>query len=340
MATKSKATKSTTTPAKRKLPPLLLGETEEADIPITRIIADPEYNMRGSLDTKDQKAKVAGLAQSIKAAGGLLERIAVVRKGDGFRLVWGFRRHAALTLLAKDDARFLVAKCIVLTPEQAKKADFYHGLENIGQEPLEPWQRGKWFSSMLAAGNMNSRQLAEALGNVSQSQIQALSDIWNKLSEPLREKWIAGAMVGKGDDARPVDQATWSILASTPVGEQADKWNAFITSGARTLRQPRSKAPSTSGTGEGGTSTSGTGTSGTSTSGTSTGGTGTSGTGNAADSAPVKVPTTQEGWETLRDHYLSTEGAKGARERHGITDGAQSEIIGMFLDYVFPATEL
>ena len=106
---------------------------------------------------------IARLAQSIEQ-NGLLQPLAVRRKGGGYELISGERRLRALRLLG-----LKTAPCIIVDADEQKSAVLAI-IENIQREDLNPFEQADGIKTLITRWGISQSEAAERLG-LSQSAV-------------------------------------------------------------------------------------------------------------------------------------------------------------------------
>ena len=142
-------------------------------VPIDQI-EPPSLNMRTSLD----EDKLEQLADSIKTIG-LLQPIVLIRRGDKFFIVAGFRRYLAHKRLQ----RHTILSRIINASDTAAYMATWH--ENTFREDTNPLDDALYLSRLSKLLNATQQQLAKMLGKSQQWVSQRLNILnW---PEPLQQ---------------------------------------------------------------------------------------------------------------------------------------------------------
>jgi ParB/RepB/Spo0J family partition protein len=107
--------------------------------------------------------RVADLVESIRVEG-LLHPLTVAEEDGAFVVVCGFRRHAALTILAREDARFAEVPCHVFRGETPAKLLRKSHDENGCRRRVDPIEAAVKVEELVAAGETTYERAAADLG--------------------------------------------------------------------------------------------------------------------------------------------------------------------------------
>lgn len=154
-------------------------------IPLKSIRVDPERNCRTSVGQVDD------LAASIKRDG-LLQPVGVVKDGDSYELVYGYRRMAALQKLGQE---FVPAE-VVETMSEADRS-IRNLAENMARADLTPYEQARALSTLQEAHDLSGAVIAARVGK-SPSYVNNLIRIYRGLAPVVIERWQEESTPGFG----------------------------------------------------------------------------------------------------------------------------------------------
>lgn len=180
----------------------------EMNIPVSLIVADPEFNARKDLGSKnDEGHTVDRLAASIKSDGQLTPvLVAVVKEYPGkFFLISGFRRLAAISWAEKDGGLGrTVIRGTVYQPVDKKGApiteisitDLYYLnlIENEARKALNPYERACRYADLVTKQGQSGNAIAKrvTLDPSYVNRLIAAMDMAPKVVARWREEWTPG----------------------------------------------------------------------------------------------------------------------------------------------------
>lgn len=154
---------------------------EVKDIPIKDIIP-PDHSLRQWADEE----KLEELMESIRQHG-LINPITVVREGDKYRILAGYRRYIAVRRLGWD-------KIPAHIVEAGEGQDIAITLaENLKREDINPLDLGYYFRYLVEVRGMTQREIAEMVGHTPAwvSQLIGLTRLPQELQDAVREEKIS-----------------------------------------------------------------------------------------------------------------------------------------------------
>lgn len=149
------------------------------ELPIKQVIANPKANARSSMNEE----AVEDLAQTIKREG-QMQAVRVEKRPDGkYELVFGFRRHAAITKLGQETIRAEVIE--PMDPAARKIANI---AENMAREDLTTYDQSMAFLDLQKSHDMSGSKIANSVGK-SVPYVNNLIRIAEGLDESILRRW-------------------------------------------------------------------------------------------------------------------------------------------------------
>lgn len=203
--TKNKPAVSATSPATAET---VVPAGTEMDIPVSLIVADPEFNARKDLGSKnDEGHNIDRLAASIKTDGQLTPvLVATVKEHPGkYFLISGFRRHAAVSW--PEDKGGLGRKTIRATLYQPtdkngkpiaevtiKDLYYLNLIENEARKALNPFERACRYYDLVKNHGESGNAIAKrvTLDPSYVNRLIAALDMHPRIVARWREEWTPG----------------------------------------------------------------------------------------------------------------------------------------------------
>lgn len=164
------------------------------------IIADADFNSRKLLD----RAEIAGLAKQIKKDGQLQPVMVYPSGKDKYRLMFGFRRFAAICGAESDGGLNLdEIKATVVDPPKSELDAYYINLaENLARENLTPYDSAMRFKLLTDKGEKGTT-IAARLGK-SPAYVNNLVRVATNCSKEVLTRWRLECTPGNDKDGKPV----------------------------------------------------------------------------------------------------------------------------------------
>jgi len=147
---------------------------------------------------REKLENIEELAASIKASGGLLQPLVVTKAKEGWELIAGARRLAALHLLGAKDAPVRVLSVA------SEAADVLRLVENLQRDGLSGWDTCRAIHALLPQFQ-SQRKLAEAIGKT-ESYVSKCMAVVNSKPELERVQGLSlrdlFASIGKQEGPR------------------------------------------------------------------------------------------------------------------------------------------
>lgn len=125
-------------------------------VPIDRLVCRPQVRERTGFDEES----LAGLAQSISAAGGILQPLLVRREGDKLVVLDGERRLRAAKLAGLTSVPVIVDE----SPMSDGEVVYRQLVLDAQRVELSPMERARAIQRLMTATNWSDRELAAKLG--------------------------------------------------------------------------------------------------------------------------------------------------------------------------------
>ena len=179
---------------------------ETQRLPLKSIIADKSFNVRKNLagvanadprGESDNDTTIERLAADIRRDGLINPLIVRVDENGKYLLIAGFRRYAALALLAKEDPAKYASAEVRVHSGDLKEAYFLNIVENTARNNLTPYEIGercyfiqneskKWGADGKA---MSVNAIADRVGGHSRGYIGNLIRAFSELHPTLLKRW-------------------------------------------------------------------------------------------------------------------------------------------------------
>lgn len=210
-----------------------MEETSVVNLPLSKVIADSDFNIRQSKVGMKEKGdeSIESLARSIKEEGQQTP-VSVREADDGFyRLIYGFRRYAALEKLGAESIRAQVLPASE-DLEADSLEDFLLNLsENLNREAVGGYDLAMRLRMLRDTYGMTGSQLARRIGR-SKGYVNNLLRIVDNLDSRIIEEWRKGSA---GKSASEEEKSTIPIdkLAKWAKYNPEEQWDAFLTETGR-----------------------------------------------------------------------------------------------------------
>lgn len=152
-------------------------------LPLTAIAIDPEQNARLKRAENGEYEGLETLAASIKAHG-LLQPVIVADTGDGFELIAGFRRYAAVEKLGWKEI-----PCRVVEAKQPGDIELLNLVENVQRYQLTPYEVAKGIERVKEANPKLTHELIGKRLDMSAATVGNYLRLLEKLSPSAIEIW-------------------------------------------------------------------------------------------------------------------------------------------------------
>lgn len=153
--------------------PAIAGSEQVLAVPIDQISPDPSQPRKTFEEIRE-------MANSIKAAGRILQPIGLRPLEGGYRIIFGERRYRGAQLLK---LREIPATIFNVTEEQARVLQL---IENLQRQDIHPMQQAKGFLSLIEECQMTTEEISQRLGKSiyfvrRQLKLNDLLPKWQKL---------------------------------------------------------------------------------------------------------------------------------------------------------------
>lgn len=178
------------------------------EIPVDQIKADASWNSRsGDLD-------IDGLAKNIDEMG-LLEPLVVTKERDGYKLVAGFRRFAAIQKLGWTTVRATIVEA------DADKAQLINLAENIERKNLRLYDTMRVVYDLSERKGLKSIRIARDTG-LKESRVDRMVRAWPRLAPSFKERWSRVREASWEPSETQIHN--WSSLSHPEQNAEWSKW--------------------------------------------------------------------------------------------------------------------
>jgi ParB/RepB/Spo0J family partition protein len=188
-------------------------------IPLKSIVADKSFNVRKNLagivnadprSESDKDTSIEKLASEIRRDGLINPMVVRIDENGKYLLIAGFRRHAALTMLAKEDPAKYASAEVRVYDGDISGAYFLNVTENTARNDLTPFEIGErcyFIRNESKKWNKDGKELsinaiADRVGGHSRSYISNLIRAFSDLHPALLKRWEQESTGGASDKVR------------------------------------------------------------------------------------------------------------------------------------------